>query len=320
MALAQRVAVGTSVRSALTLIGIVGACLFFGDGIITPAISVLSAVEGLEVSAPELKEYVLPISIVIIVLLFSVQWRGTGSVGRIFGPVMAAWFLSIGLLGIWGIVQNPMVLLALSPSYAVDFVSATDCWRSSCSVQSCCASPAPRRCMPTWVISAPSRSGGLAVLRAPCLVLNYFGQGALIMTDPCTAVNPFFLLGPRWTGLPMVVLATVATVIASQAIISGAFSMARQCIQLGFLPRMTVRHTSTTGGRPDLPAAGQRHAGHRRADPGAGIQDLRQSCLGVRHRRHRHVPLHQRAGDGGVPPAVQLVAASALSLCSAVSS
>jgi KUP system potassium uptake protein len=208
---------------------------------------VLSAVEGLEVSAPHLQEYVLPISIAVIVLLFAVQSRGTGSVGRVFGPVMAAWFLSIGLLGVWGIVQNPMVLLALSPSYAV-----TLCFRHGLlafvvlgSVVLCVTG--------AEALYADMGHFGREAIRVvwlffvlPCLVLNYFGQGALIMTDPRTAVNPFFLLGPRWTGLPMVVLATAATVIASQAMISGAFSMARQCVQLGFVPRLTVRHTSTS--------------------------------------------------------------------------
>ena len=247
MALAQRVSVGARVRSALTLIGIVGACLFFGDGVITPAISVLSAVEGIEVSAPELKQYVLPISVVVILLLFAVQSRGTGSVGRVFGPVMAAWFLSIGLLGLWEIVRHPFVLLALSPSYA-----ATLCLHHGLlafvvlgSVVLCVTG--------AEALYADMGHFGREAIRTawlffvlPCLVLNYFGQGALLISEPEAASNPFFLLGPHWTSLPMVILATAATVIASQAMISGAYSMARQCVQLGFLPRMTVRHTSNT--------------------------------------------------------------------------
>jgi KUP system potassium uptake protein len=245
MALAQRVAVGTRVRSALTLIGIAGACLFFGDGVITPAISVLSAVEGIEVSAPELRQYVLPISILVIVILFAVQWRGTGSVGRVFGPIMAVWFLSIGLLGVWEIVQHPFVLLALSPSYA-----ATLCWHHGVlafvvlgSVV-LCVTGAEALYADMGHFGRQSIRMAWLYLVLPSLVLNYFGQGALLIAEPEAAANPFFLLGPHWTSMPMVILATAATVIASQAMISGAYSMARQCVQLGFLPRLTVRHTS----------------------------------------------------------------------------
>ena len=230
----------------LTLTGIIGACLFFGDGVITPAISVLSAVEGLEISAPELKQYVLPISVFVILLLFAAQSRGTGSVGRVFGPIMAVWFLSIGLLGTWEIVQHPFVLLALSPSYA-----ATLCLHHGLlafivlgSVVLCVTG--------AEALYADMGHFGREAIRVawlffvlPCLVLNYFGQGALLIAEPDSMANPFFLLGPQWASLPMVILATAATVIASQAMISGAFSMARQCVQLGFLPRLTVRHTST---------------------------------------------------------------------------
>ena len=247
MALAQRVSVGTGVRRALTLVGIAGACLFFGDGLITPAISVLSAVEGLEVTAPELQQYVRPISVVIIIMLFSVQWRGTYSVGRIFGPVMAVWFLIIGVLGIKEIVFHPYVLLAISPSFAVELCiqykglaflvlgAVVLCVTGAEALYADMGhfGPLPIRRTWTWFV-------------LPCLVLNYFGQGALTLSDPSTEVNPFFLLSPHWMRLPLVMLATVATVIASQALISGAYSMTRQCMQLGFLPRMTVRHTSTT--------------------------------------------------------------------------
>jgi KUP system potassium uptake protein len=247
MALAQRVSVGTGVRRALTLVGIVGACLFFGDGLITPAISVLSAVEGLEVTTPELQQYVLPISVVIIIMLFSVQWRGTHTVGRIFGPVMAVWFLIIGVLGVKEIVFHPYVLLAISPSFAVELciqykglaflvlgavvLCVTGAEALYADMGHFGAQPIRRTW--TWFV-------------LPCLVLNYFGQGALTLSDPSAEVNPFFLLSPHWMRLPLVILATVATVIASQALISGAYSMTRQCMQLGFLPRMTVRHTSTT--------------------------------------------------------------------------
>ena len=247
MALAQRVSVGTGARSALALVGIAGACLFFGDGVITPAISVLSAVEGLQVSAPHLKEYVLPISISVIIILFAVQYRGTGSVGRVFGPVMALWFVVIGLLGAVQIVMHPFVLLALSPTYAVALCvyhggfafivlgAVVLCVTGAEALYADMGHFGAHPIRITWTFFV-----------LPCLVLNYFGQGALMINDPTAIENPFFLLSPHWLRLPLVLLATFATVIASQAVISGAYSVARQCMQLGFLPRMTVRHTSTT--------------------------------------------------------------------------
>ncbi len=247
MALAQRVASGARMRAALALIGIAGACLFFGDGVITPAISVLSAVEGLEVAAPPLASFVLPISVAVIAALFAVQFHGTARVGRVFGPVMAAWFLLLGVLGLVEVARHPFVLLALSPSYAVAlclhyrllaFVVLGSVVLCVTGVEALYADMGHFGAWPirlTWLCFV-----------LPCLVLNYFGQGALVSGDPTAAVNPFFLLTPDWLRLPMVVLATLATVIASQALISGAYSVARQCMQLGFLPRMAVRHTSTT--------------------------------------------------------------------------
>ena len=247
MVLAQRVSAGTRLRRALGFIGITGACLFFGDGLITPAISVLSAVEGLEVSAPGLKQYVLPISVAVIVALFALQRRGTGSVGRIFGPVMTVWFLLLGLLGLVEVVQQPFVLLAVSPSYAVELGieykglaflvlgSVVLCVTGAEALYTDMGHFGARPIRLTWKFFV-----------LPCLVLNYFGQGALIMKDPSVLTNPFFLLAPQWLRLPLVGLATLATVIASQAVISGAYSIARQCIQLSLLPRMAVRHTSIT--------------------------------------------------------------------------
>jgi KUP system potassium uptake protein len=246
MALAQRVSVGTGMRSFLGLVGIAGACLFFGDGVITPAISVLSAVEGLEVSAPGLQDFVLPISLTVIVLLFAMQYRGTHSVGRVFGPVMAVWFVVIGVLGIGEILQHPFVLLAISPGYAVALVvqykslafivlgAVVLCVTGAEALYADMGHFGPHPIRLTWTFFV-----------LPCLVLNYFGQGALLISHPEALDNPFFLLAPHWLRLPLVVLATFATVIASQAVISGAYSMTRQCMQLGILPRMTVRHTST---------------------------------------------------------------------------
>ena len=247
MALAQRVSVGSGIRNALALVGIAGACLFFGDGIITPAISVLSAVEGLEVSAPDLKDVVIPISVAVILVLFAMQYRGTGSVGRIFGPVMAAWFVVIGLLGLIEIVGHPIVLVAISPSYAIALCIQYHglAFVVLGSVVLCVTGAEALYADMGHFGAYPIRlSWTFFVL--PCLVLNYFGQGALVIHDPAAIENPFFLLGPHWIRLPLVILATAATVIASQAVISGAYSMTRQCMQLGFLPRMTVRHTSTT--------------------------------------------------------------------------
>ena len=246
MALAQRVSLGSSVKNAIALIGIAGACLFFGDGVITPAISVLSAVEGLEVSAPELKFYVLPISIAVILALFAMQYRGTGSVGRVFGPVMVAWFLIIGLTGLAEIIPHPFILLAVSPSYAVALCLQYKglAFFVLGAVVLCVTGAEALYADMGHFGARPIRVSWLAFV-LPCLILNYFGQGALMLRDPSAIANPFFLLGPAWLRLPMVLLATVATVIASQAVISGAFSMARQCMQLGFLPRMMVRHTST---------------------------------------------------------------------------
>jgi len=245
MALAQRVSTGTRMRSALSLIGIAGACLFFGDGVITPAISVLSAVEGLEISAPHLKEYVLPIAAVVIVALFAVQVRGTGSVGRVFGPVMAVWFLVIGVLGILEIARFPYVLLAISPTYAVALCIQYKALAFIVlgAVVLCVTGAEALYADMGHFGAAPIRLTW-TIFVLPSLVLNYFGQGALVLSNPKASENPFFLLGPDWSRLPMVILATLATVIASQAMISGAFSIARQCTQLGFLPRLTVRHTS----------------------------------------------------------------------------
>jgi len=247
MALAQRSATGPRVRVALAFVGVTGACLFFGDGVITPAISVLSAVEGLEISTPRLAEFVLPISAVVIVLLFAVQYRGSGTVGRVFGPVMLVWFAVIGALGALQLVQHPFVLRALSPSYAVilclhyrllAFVALGSVVLAVTGAEALYADMG-------HFGAKPIRLAWLFFV-LPCLVLNYFGQGALVLWNPAALANPFYLMAPSWLQLPLVILATVATVIASQALISGAYSMTRQCMQLGFLPRMTVTHTSAT--------------------------------------------------------------------------
>lgn len=247
MALAQRVSGNERLRTVLGLVGIGGACLFFGDGVITPAISVLSAVEGAEIAVPSAGELVLPVSIVVILVLFALQRRGTASIGRVFGPVMLLWFLALGALGGAEVVQHPFVLRALLPSYGAVFVWDHG-WLAFVALGAVVLSVTGAEALYADMGhfgAGPIRFDWL-VLVLPCLVLNYFGQGALVIRDPAAIENPFFLLGPDWLRLPLVILATLATVIASQALISGAFSVARQCMQLGFLPRLTVTHTSTT--------------------------------------------------------------------------
>ena len=243
-ALAQRVATGR-LRTALGIVGIVGACLFFGDGTITPAISVLSAVEGLEVSIPGASGVVLPIAVVVIVALFSLQWRGTGNVGRIFGPVMLAWFVAIGAFGAIEVVREPFVLRALLPSHAAIFIWHHG-WLAFVALGAVVLAVTGAEALYADMGHFGPKPIRLAwlVCVLPSLVLNYLGQGALIIRDPAATLNPFYLLVPHALRLPMVVLATAASVIASQAVITGAYSMARQTIQLGYLPRMRVLHTN----------------------------------------------------------------------------
>ncbi len=233
-------------QSRLVLLGIVGAALFFGDSLITPAISVLSAVEGLEVVDPGLKQYVLPIAVVIIVALFAIQRAGTGAVGRWFGPVMLVWFLCIGLAGLRGVVADPSALRALSPTYAVAFFRAdtlTAFLALGAVVLVVTGAEALYADLGHFGRSPIRRAWVLIVF--PALALNYLGQGSLLLRDPGVAGNPFFRLVPSALLWPMVLLATLATVIASQAVISGAFSLARQATRLGYLPRLEIRHTST---------------------------------------------------------------------------
>ena len=247
MAIAQRETRNARARNVLGLVGVAGACLFFGDGIITPAISVLSAVEGLSVVSTEFNRFVLPLSIAIILALFAVQSRGTATIGRLFGPVMAVWFTSLALLGGIQIVSHPAVLAALSPTYALH-LCYTHGWLAFVTLGSVVLAVTGAEALYADMGhfgAQPIRVAWLSIV-LPCLVLNYFGQGALIIADPTALESPFFLLAPEFLRLPLVILATMATVIASQAMISGAFSVARQCMQMSFLPRMIVSHTSTT--------------------------------------------------------------------------
>ena len=245
MALASRVARSERTRAAAGIIGIVGAGLFFGDGVITPAISILSAVEGIEVVAPSMSEAVLPIAIAVIAGLFLVQRHGTAMVGRAFGPVMVLWFLCLGLLGLFQLVQHPDVLVALNPWFGASFIIRHD------KIAFLTLGAVVLAVTGAEALYADMSHFGRRPIRIswmffvlPCLLLNYYGQGALVISHPNTADNPFYKLAPHVLQVPLIVLATLATVIASQAAITGAFSVSRMCVQLGLLPRMEVRHTN----------------------------------------------------------------------------
>jgi KUP system potassium uptake protein len=234
-------------RAQLLIVGLVGAALLYGDGAITPAISVLSAIEGLKVDAPSLAPAVVPLTIVILIGLFVVQKKGAGFIGRIFGPVMLAWFVVLALLGIHGIVQAPGVLAAVSPLYAFNFLIHQNFHISFAVLGAAFLAVTGGEAMYADMGHfgrVPIRLAWFAVA-LPALVLNYFGQAALLITDPTALENPFYQLAPDWLHYPLVAFATVATVIASQAIICGVFSLTQQAIQLGFLPRMQIKHTTS---------------------------------------------------------------------------
>ncbi|WP_201787150.1 potassium transporter Kup [Actinoplanes sp. TFC3] len=236
---------GRKAALVLAALGIFGASLFFGDSMITPAISVLSAVEGLKVVQPSLGEAVVPITAVIIVALFLVQRRGTAAVGRVFGPVMICWFAVIGAAGIGGIIAHPAILKALSPTYALSFLSGhfgIAFFALAAIVLSVTGAEALYADMGHFGRGSIVRGWLLLVL--PACTLSYFGQGALVLQNPAHVSSPFFLLVPGWGRLPLVLLATAATVIASQAVITGAYSVASQAAQLGYLPRLRIAHTS----------------------------------------------------------------------------
>jgi KUP system potassium uptake protein len=234
----------SKLRAAMVVVGLVGATLLYGDGCITPAISVLSAVEGLKIYAPHLEHAVVPLTVAILVGLFLIQRRGTSFIGGLFGPIMLIWFITAGVLGVVGILETPAVLAALSP-----FPALTYLWH---------AGPLAFAVIGGAFLAVtggeafyadmghfgpfPIRIAWFGVA-LPCLTLNYFGQGGLLLTNPNAADSPFYLLAPQWAHYPLLLLATVATVIASQSIISGAYSMTQQAINLGFLPRMNVIHT-----------------------------------------------------------------------------
>ncbi len=234
------------VKATLIGLGLFGVALFYGDGIITPAISVLSAVEGVKVVAPSLESLVVPITIAVLVGLFAIQRFGTHVVGRIFGPVMVVWFGVIALAGVAQVAPHPEILKALSPQYGVEFFGnhfGTAFISLGAIVLTITGAEALYADMGHFGRGPIRRAWFLVVF--PALIFNYMGQGSLILETPSAIDNPFFLLIPHWGRVPMVFLATIATVIASQAVISGAFSVTRQAVNLGFLPRVTIRHTSS---------------------------------------------------------------------------
>jgi KUP system potassium uptake protein len=232
-------------QKLLISLGLFGAALFYGDGVITPAISVLSAVEGLELITPAFKPYILPITLAILIGLFFFQRRGTASVGALFGPIMVLWFAVLAIFGIIGIVQHPEVLAAVNPLYGFQFLTGHSAlgFFALGAVVLCITGAEALYADMGHFGAKPIQYAWLGYV-LPALVINYFGQGALLLADPAAIENPFYLLAPDWALYPLVILSTVATVIASQAVISGAFSITQQAIQLGYTPRLEVQHTS----------------------------------------------------------------------------
>jgi KUP system potassium uptake protein len=244
MALVQRSASNRPYAGFLMMLGLFGAALFYGDSVITPAISVLSAVEGLEIATPAFKPYILPISLGVLVGLFLVQKHGTSSIGKLFGPIVVLWFFSLGILGIVNIVAAPQVLAALNPIFALRYFMtdpALGYFSLGATVLAVTGAEALYADMGHFGRKPVQLAWFGLVL--PGLVLNYYGQGALLLVNPEAIANPFYLMAPNWALLPMVALATAATLIASQAVISGTYSVTQQAMQLGYFPRMEIQHT-----------------------------------------------------------------------------
>jgi KUP system potassium uptake protein len=227
------------------IIGIIGVALFYGDGMITPAISVLSAIEGLEVAEPALQPYIVPTTILVLAAFFLIQYKGTGKVGALFGPIMITWFIVIAVLGLLQILQEPFVLRAINPLYAVYFFME-NAWFGFLALGGVvlCLTGAEALYADMGHFGRKPITISWLSFVFPALILNYFGQGALLLSDNNAIQNPFYMLAPEWSVFPLVILSTVATIIASQAIVSGAFSMTQQAVRLGYLPRVEILHTS----------------------------------------------------------------------------
>jgi KUP system potassium uptake protein len=246
MALAQRTLKhGSRTAYVVGILGIFGASLFFGDGVITPAISVLGAVEGLKVAAPGLEHFVVPITLVVLAGVFAAQRFGTEKVGKVFGPVMITWFLALASIGVWNVIASPEVLKAFNPLWAVKFFSEHG-WQGVFILGAVVLAVTGGEALYADMghFGAPPIRHAWYFFVLPCLVLNYMGQGALVLEHPEAVSNPFFQAVPGWALYPMIVLATMAAVIASQSVITGAFSVSRQAMQLGYIPRMRIKHTS----------------------------------------------------------------------------
>ena len=283
-------------KVALAALGLFGASLFLGDSMITPAISVLSAVEGLKVASPSLAGLVVPITAAIIVALFALQRLGTATVGRLFGPVMIVWFLVVGACGVNGISEHPEILKALSPTYGLDFFFnhfSTAFFALAAVVLAVTGAEALYADMGHFGRSPITRAWLLLVF--PACILSYLGQGALILDNPANISSPFFLLVPDWGRWPLVFLATAATVIASQAVITGAFSVAHQAVQLGYLPRLRIAHTSEeTIGQIYVPWINwllHDLGAHARVH----VRDLGLAGVRIRRGGHRHDHHHHAA-------------------------
>jgi KUP system potassium uptake protein len=245
LSLANRNAKSRKKKMLIMFIGMLGACMFYADGMITPAISVLSAIEGIELITPTFHDFIVPITLIIIFLLFWMQSKGTTTVGIMFGPVMLIWFITLGALGAYNIIQAPYVLNALNPFYAFNFLDTqfSIAFITLGAVVLCVTGAESLYADMGHFGRNPIKITWFSFV-FPALTLNYFGQGALILSDSSNIKNPFYLMAPEWFTLPLVILATFATIIASQACITGAFSVSRQALQMGFIPRMRIDHTS----------------------------------------------------------------------------
>ncbi|NBU54075.1 MAG: potassium transporter Kup [Proteobacteria bacterium] len=244
--LLRKIKKNSKLRFIIIILGTIGAALFFGDSLITPAISVLSAVEGLKVVSPALGKYVIYISLILVSILFAVEKFGTGKIGAIFGPIMLIWFATIGYLGLLEIIDKPSILKALDPIYGINFLinySGVSIAILGAIVLAITGGEALYSDMGHFGRTPIKFSWFLIVF--PALLLNYFGQGALLIADPKTIDNPFYRLAPEWALIPLIILASTATIIASQAVISGVFSITSQAVQLGYIPRLRIKHTST---------------------------------------------------------------------------
>ena len=309
MALAQRALGGN--RAAIVLLGIVAAALFYGDAILTPALSVLSAVEGLKIATVAFEPYVVPLTVLVLVALFAVQSHGTARVAAFFGPITLLWFAAIAFAALPHIARAPEVLLAFNPLNAIAFVASHGMiglvtlgavFLAVTGAEALYADLGHfgRR---------PIQTAWLVVV-LPSLALNYLGQGALVIANPKAIENPFFLMYPDWALYPMVGLATAATVIASQAVITGAYSLTQQAIQLGLLPRFEIRHTSEAHAGQIFMPAGQLPVADRRAAACSGFPLVERACICLRHCRHRNHGGHRHDGLRRYLEGLELVAAA----------